>query len=71
MARTAKISERGLFLLVDRGCGLAEAGELIVELSRPASEQCRCELGAACYRCRVVRTRVLGQLLGLGVEFTE
>ncbi len=69
--RTANISENGVFLLVN-ACRVVDTEEqVLLELTLPsASGRTRPNAKRVVrYRCRVVHSRPLGHLAGIGVEF--
>ena len=66
--RAANFSEHGAFLIIEKRPGLSVGDELVVKLQQQEEGEA---LSTTAFRCRVIRLRVLGGLLGLGVEFTE
>jgi len=71
--RTANITERGVYALFRFGRELS-AGGITVELILPAhgvSESARSATRTVRYRCRVTRQELMGQHLGVGLEFVE
>lgn len=69
--RTANISENGVFLLVN-SCRAVNPGEyVLLGLTLPSiSTRARPDAKRVVhYRCRVVHSRPLGHLVGIGVEF--
>ena len=70
--RAADISENGVFLLVRTRRTLAGAERLHVELVVPLTASIRNRrqgTRTVRYVCRVVHTRLLGQWVGVGLEF--
>lgn len=71
--RTADLSERGLFCLVDIDRGRRIKGNVLVEVSLPASATGirRGPTRRARYAGRIVRRERLGQLTGLSIDLGE
>ena len=71
--RTANISETGVLVLARRKEGPPPLQEVLVELIVPAlSTQARPDATRTVeYHSRIVRTEVLGPLVGMGIEFLE
>ena len=73
--RTANISETGVFIIARCPDGPPRDEEVVVEIELPSAAATargrRPGTREVRYRCRVVRTRTLGHLVGLGVEFME
>lgn len=72
--RTGNLSESGVFIITRRRKGLLQAEKMFVEMTVPAAGKThgRRNVARTVRRtCRLVRTQVLGQLLGLGIEFVE
>lgn len=72
--RIANISETGVFIVGRCPKAPPEEGEVFVEIRLPATATARGKrqpTRSIRYRCRLVRTRTLGHLVGLGVEFIE
>ena len=70
--RTANISEHGVLLISRRREGLLPDQKIVLELTIPAAPTTRCRrqpTRTVRYRCRIVRTQTIGQLVGLGIEF--
>jgi hypothetical protein len=70
--RTANLTERGVYALFRFGRELSAAGSITVELVLPAhttSESARDDTRTVRYRCRVTRQELMGQHLGVGLEF--
>ncbi|MFW6132362.1 MAG: PilZ domain-containing protein [Planctomycetota bacterium] len=71
---TSNISACGALLVVPWREELLEADEVLVEIDVPKVAHGQVRRGqhrTVRYRCRVARTRGMGQLLGVGVEFIE
>ena len=72
--RTGNLSESGAFIITRRRKGLLKAGTMFVEMAVPSAAKThgrRNIVRTVRLACRLVRTQVLGQLLGLGIEFIE
>jgi c-di-GMP-binding flagellar brake protein YcgR len=72
--RTANISETGVSVVADARRGVPETGQVHVEITLPAEGKFvpgRRQMRIARYVCRIARVQQLGNLMGLGLDFTE
>jgi len=72
--RTANISENGVFIIARCPKQPPMEGEAFVEIQLPTVTPARGRrqrTRSVRYRCRIVRIRTLGHLVGLGVELIE
>ena len=70
--RTANITEQGVYALFRFGRELSTTGRLIVELVLPAhtaTDSARNDTRTVRYRCRITRQELMGDHLGVGLEF--
>lgn len=66
--RTGNISEHGLFVIVSSPSPPQQGRTAVVHITIPADDD---ETRTVVYSCRIVRRQAVGQLVGLGVEFSE
>ena len=74
VGRTANITENGVYALFRSGRELPTSGVITVELVLPAhtvAESRKGETRTVYYRCRVTRQELMGQHLGVGLEFVK
>jgi len=72
--RTANLTERGVYALFRFGRELSATGRVTAELILPAhtaSDSAKDDTRTVRYRCRVTRQELMGQHLGVGLEFIE
>lgn len=72
--RTADISENGVFVVGRFPRGTPTVGEAVIELQIPDAATARGKRRpdrTVRFRCRIVRTAPMGDLLGVGIEFLE
>lgn len=72
--RTANISDSGVSVVADARRNVPIDGDILVEITEPADPYARkgedhCRIHR--YAGRVARTQQLGNLMGLGIEFTR
>jgi len=68
--RTANISEGGIMVIVRRSHSIPQNGSVVAEVTVPANPATGTKRRVR-YRCRIARRLVLGNMLGLGLEFIE
>ena len=67
--RIANVSEHGALVVAEYRPDLAEGQQVIVEMAAPLpSPEERKSSPTVRYKCRIVRIRTLGQLMGIGLE---
>jgi len=67
--RTANVSEHGAFVVAEHRPDLVEGQQVIVEMTVPSlSAKKRKSSPTVRYKCRIVRIRTLGKLMGIGLE---
>ncbi len=68
--RTANISEGGIMVIVRRNHLLPPKGIIDAEVTIPANPTTGTKRRVV-FRCRIARRQVLGDMIGLGLEFIE
>jgi hypothetical protein len=68
--RTANISENGVFVMLGRSIPADVNDTLMVEMTVPADPIAGTRR-LVTYRCRIVRRQQMGNMLGLGLSFTQ
>ncbi|MFA6134339.1 MAG: PilZ domain-containing protein [Phycisphaerae bacterium] len=68
--RTVNISEKGVFLLIHHG-QVPSGKVLVAHLSVPSAARHGPATRTVSYSCHIVRTQMLGRMMGVGIEFNK